>query len=109
MAAGTLGGGRGRRDVAAVGPVLGIFPLARAIFAIRLAEAMLLAHHVKAGDLVLAQMPSCIQEGAFRPVLLRAPGLHHDDGAVWITAALPAGCRSVAVNDYEGIFLGVLR
>ena len=109
MAAGTFGGGRGWRDIAAVGPVLHILPLARSIFAIRLAETTLLAHHVKSGDLVLAEMPGFIQEHLFRGVLQCAPRLHHDDGAVRITAVLPGGCCNLAVNDDNGFAIGVLR
>src|SRR5882724_2316123 len=109
MAVGTLARGRRRRDVAAIGPVLRILPLARAIFAICFAEITLLAHHVKSGDLVFAEMPGFIQEHFFRPVLPRAPGFHHDDGAVRITAVLPGDRCHVAVNHDNGFGIGVLR
>src|SRR5260370_27445929 len=109
MATGTLGGGRGCRDVAAIGPVLRVLPLSRAVFAVRLAETALLAHHVKSGNVVLAEMAGFIQERLFRRVLQRAPRLHHDDGAVRIISVLP-GCRCrVAVNGDHGFGIGVLR
>ena len=61
----------------------GILPLARAVFAIRLAETALLAHHMKPGDLATVQM------------ITPTGGIHR-----WIAASLTSNGPSERVGQW---------